>query len=130
MQQPLRQLAIISKQEQPLGIVIQPANRKHALPDPVKKLLHRETALHSRAFERGQYASRLVEHHISLGRGRLEVTPIHLHMVAGRIHLEAHLRGNSAVDGHAPLADQLFGLPPRGHPRIRDHLLQPHFHGR
>src|SRR5207302_796063 len=97
---------------------------------PSKKLLHRETALPSRAFERGQHAPGLVEHHIGLRCGWLEVTPIHLYMVAGRIHLEAHLLGNPAVDGHAPLADQLFGLPPRGHSRIGNHLLQPYFHSR
>ena len=112
MQEPLRQRPIVGEQEQPLGIVIQPAHRNDARLDPAQKLPHRETALLPRTFERGQHTPGLVEHHIGLGRGWLEVASVHLHMVAGRVHLEAHLRSNPAVDGHAPLADQLFRLAP------------------
>ena len=60
------------------------------------------------------------------GAAQDEASP-DLDQIRGSLQQFAH---DLAVNRHSPFDDDPFARPPRGHPRLRQILLQPHHHTR
>ena len=120
----VRELAVGGDDQQPLGVLIQPAggHRAHGR-------VHRREQIHHGLLlfipRGGQHAGRLVEHHMA--HGLIAKPPAVQPNVALRsVHLHARVPRARAVHRHAPCAHHRLDFAPRALAEQRKQLVQPH----
>jgi hypothetical protein len=117
-----RQLAVVGEQHQPLGVEIQPPDRKHPLADSLAHEI--EDGRPSLGIgSRGHHARGLVKQEVPRGLRRLEPLAVDLHRVGRRIGLIAE-GGGAPVDRDPAFADERFRVAPRAHPGAGNQLLE------
>jgi len=118
--------AVVRDQQQPLGVIIEPADGIEPAPVLADEIHHRRAPL--RVADGGDDAVGLVEHEVDRRRLKVEELAVHLDMVALRIGLGAQLGDDPAVDGDAAVRDQRLRLPARRNPCLRDEFLKAYQH--
>ena len=125
MHQPVRQLAVVGQQDQPLGVGVQPPDVKevlvaahpvfHQVADARPAPVVRHGRMHAPRLVQRQVHQRLVEDHPAPST---RITD------AAGIHPGAQFGHHLPVDLDAAVDDQLLGDPPRRNSRLGQHLLQ------
>jgi hypothetical protein len=103
----VRDIAVVGEEEQPFGVAVEPADRKHALRDmdqvhhrsPVPLVLHRRDV-----------AARFIQQQVA-GALLAELPAVDTDHGAVRIGFESKLRDHDAVDGDPSGRDQFFRRP-------------------
>lgn len=126
MHQPVGQGAVVREQQQPLGVIVEPADGIEPPSDVADEIHHRRAPL--RIVQRGDEAGGLVEHEIDRGRLKPEQFAVDFDVIALRVGLGAQLGDNPAVDGDAAVRDQRFRLAARRDPRLGNEFLKSDLH--
>jgi len=98
------QLAVVSEQEQSLGVIVQPAHWVDVLADALEQIEHRRPALWIRPG--GHVARRLVEEDVTECLRCLDSPPVHADIIHARVGLRPHFSDDRAVDGDAAFRDE------------------------
>jgi hypothetical protein len=120
MGQFLGQFTIISQQEQPFRVIIQPTYRKQTL-FQVDQINHGRTTL--RIVGCGDYASRFVEHYISAAMNFPNGPAIDQYLIVFWVNTSTGNANHLPVDHNAPCGDILFAITPRRNASTCQHLL-------
>src|SRR6266550_1833724 len=98
MSQTVGDLAVVSDQQQPGGVCVQPPDREHAMPRRAFAQHVENAGAAGLVLRGGDHSQRLVEHQVAvLGRG-LHGPTVHGDDVAGGVHQNAVGRRHVAVD--------------------------------
>ena len=119
----MRQLAVVRQKQQPLRILIEPSDRKHA--DLAQ--LRREQVQHRSAppiLGRAQHARRLMQHDVGVPSEH-QLLPVDRDAAALRVILLLRAAGDPPVHQHAALAHERLDLAARPASRRGDELVQP-----
>jgi hypothetical protein len=103
----VRHLTVVSQQQQPLRLAVEPPNGYDTLID--RDEVHHRVAP---AFigHRRDVAARLVQHNVAQARSRDELS-VHLDLLSFGVDLGAELRDDLPIDTHPSLNDHLLGTP-------------------
>jgi len=124
--EPRGEVAIVRQEQQPPGLVVEPAYRVDVLADAREQVDDRPAPLRIRTG--GHDPSRLVQQDVALPLGRAQSPAVHPDVVGVRVRLGAHLEHRLAVERHPPVGDEPLGRAPGSDTRLGQDLLQSLFH--
>ena len=129
MREAVHERAVVGEEEESLAVLVETPHGHEALAHlPAQEVGHGAPA--ERIRERGKDARRLVhEDRARLLHGRAEGRAVHRDAHGRGVYTQARLRHDASVHGHAPGGDHLGRMAARGHPAVRQHVLEPLFHG-
>ena len=119
--QPVGKFAVVGKQQQPLGVHIQPSDGI----DPQSAVRHKLGGIGPALFIRksGHIAPGLIEHDVHIFTLGWERFPIHQNFIADYVGTVAQI-GNSTVYRHSAGENHFLSLPPGGYTPGGQYFLQ------
>ncbi len=122
--------AVVRKDQQALGVEIEPADRVDLLPDVRGEQVDRERTI-QRILRRRQVAARLVEQHVDLlaiAKQRIDRSSVDANVVDVGVRLRTKLGHDDTVHRHRAGFDHLFGLSTRRDAGFGDQFLESFEH--
>ena len=111
----MRQRTIRGQEQEPFGVVVQPAHGKNSLADLLHNLPDCGPVMRIR--QRRHTSPGLIEEQVNWGGFRPHQPPPYPDAVLLGIGLETHLPHHMAINADLSFCDQFFGLAPRGNSR-------------
>lgn len=122
MQQPLRELAVVREQQEPLGVVVQPADGVDVLAHLGQQIEDRRPVLG--VLPRRHVAAGLVEQDVAVAPRHADALAVDADVVAERVGPRAQLEHGGAVHRHAAAGDEGLRRAPRRDSGGGEDLLQ------
>src|SRR5439155_10590131 len=124
----IRELAVVGKQHETGGMIVEPADGINALPDAAQEGNNRGPPFG--ITKRRDVTRGFVQEQVDATGAARQQLAAHLDVVALGISLGAKLRDRAPVDAYQAPDDQLLGLAARGDARPSDDFLKALLHGR
>ena len=128
MHEHCREVAVVGEQQQPLGVIVEPAYRVDVLTHATQQIDNRCTALWIRSGS--DVSDRFVEQNIAKPFWGPDAPAVYANVIQRRGDLRAHLAYAEAIHGDAALGNQSFGGSAGGNASQGEDFLEALWHGK